>query len=156
PGQEAAREVRYPCCGGLEVHKKSNTAWVLWAEAKGKTRKEKRRLGTFTRELLELADWLRTCGVKHVALESTRVYWKPVWNILEGQFEVLWVNAQHLKAVPGRKTDQKDSEGMADRLQHGLLGGSFVPSKPPRELRDLRRYRASLAQACNRIANRIQ
>jgi transposase len=105
---------------------------------------------------LELSDWLRSCGVTHVALESTGVYWKPVWNLLEGQFEVLLVNAQHIKAVPGRKTDQKDSEWIADLLQHGLLRASFVPPTPTRELRDLTRYRASLTQEINRIANRIQ
>jgi transposase len=140
----------------LDVHKKSITACVLWAEGKGKTRKEKRRFGTFTRELLQLADWLRACGVTHVAMESTGVYWKPVWNILEGQFEVLLVNAQHIKAVPGRKSDQKDCEWIADLLQHGLLHGSFVPPKERRELRDLTRYRVSLAQEENRIANRVQ
>jgi transposase len=105
---------------------------------------------------LELADWLRVCGVTQVALESTGVYWKPVWNLLEGQFEVLLVNAQHIKAVPGRKTDQRDSEWIADLLQHGLLRASFVPPTPTRELRDLTRYRASLAQEINRIANRVQ
>ncbi len=149
-------EVLYACCCGLDVHKKSITACVLWAEGKGKTRKEKRRFGTFTRELLQLADWLRACGVTHVAMESTGVYWKPVWNILEGQFEVLLVNAQHIKAVPGRKSDQKDCEWIADLLQHGLLHGSFVPPKERRELRDLTRYRVSLAQEENRIANRVQ
>jgi len=149
-------EVLYACCCGLDVHKKSITACVLWAEGKGKARKEKRRFGTFTRELLQLADWLRACGVTHVAMESTGVYWKPVWNILEGQFEVLLVNAQHIKAVPGRKSDQKDCEWIADLLQHGLLHGSFVPPKEMRELRDLTRYRVSLAQEENRIANRVQ
>ena len=150
-------EVLYPCCCGLDVHKKSITACVLWAEAKGKRRKEKRRFGTFTQELLKLADWLRESGVTHVAMESTGVYWKPIWNILDGQFaEVLLVNAQHIKAVPGRKTDQKDSEWIADLLQHGLLRGSFVPPRATRELRDLTRYRVSLAQECNRVANRIQ
>src|SRR5207248_8956110 len=89
--------------------KKSITACVLWAEAKGKSRKEKRRFGTFTHDLLQLADWLGESGVTHVAMESTGVYWKPVWNILAEQFKVLLVNAQHIKAVPGRKTDQKDS-----------------------------------------------
>src|SRR5438128_12640215 len=149
-------EVLYPCCCGLEVHKKSITACGLWAGGAGKGRKEKRRFETFTRDLLKLADWLRECGVTHVAMESTGVYWKPVWNILEGQFEVLLVNAQHIKAVPGRKTDQKDSEWIADLLQHGLLRGSFVPPRETRELRDLTRYRVSLAEECNRIANRIQ
>jgi transposase len=149
-------EVIYPCCCGLDVHKESITACVLWAEAKGKSRKEKRRFGTFTHDLLQLADWLGESGVTHVAMESTGVYWKPVWNILAEQFEVLLVNAQHIKAVPGRKTDQKDSEWIADLLQHGLLRGSFVPPRPTRELRDLTRYRVSLAQEINRIANRIQ
>ena len=149
-------EVVYPCCCGLDVHKKSITACVLWAEAKGKSRKEKRRFGTFTHDLLQLADWLGESGVTHVAMESTGVYWKPVWNILAERFEVLLVNAQHIKAVPRRKTDQKDSEWIADLLQHGLLRGSFVPPRPTRELRDLKRYRVSLAQEINRIANRIQ
>ena len=90
------------------------------------------------------------------SMESTGVYWKPVWNILEGQFEIVLVNAQHIKAVPGRKTDQKDSEWIADLLQHGLLRGSFVPPRETRELRDLTRYRVSLTEECNRIANRIQ
>jgi transposase len=146
-------EVVHEVCCGLDVHKKSVTACVLWASGR---RKQIREFGTFTRDLLELADWLRACGVTHVAMESTGVYWKPVWNLLEGQFEVLLVNAQHIKAVPGRKTDQKDSEWIADLLQHGLLRASFVPPTPTRELRDLTRYRASLAQECNRIANRVQ
>ncbi len=146
-------EVVHEVCCGLDVHKKGVTACVLWASGR---RRQTRAFGTFTRELLELGDWLRACGVTHVAMESTGVYWKPVWNLLEGQFEVLLVNAQHIKAVPGRKTDQKDSEWIADLLQHGLLRASFVPPTPIRELRDLTRYRASLAQEINRIANRIQ
>ena len=146
-------QVVHEVCCGLDVHKKSVTACVLWAFGR---RRQTRAFGTFTRELLELGDWLRACGVTHVAMESTGVYWKPVWNLLEGQFEVLLVNAQHIKAVPGRKTDQKDSEWIADLLQHGLLRASFVPPTPIRELRDLTRYRASLAQEINRIANRIQ
>src|SRR3981081_54502 len=144
-------QVVHEVCCGLDVHKKSVTACVLTGR-----RRQTREFGTFTRELLELSDWLRACGVTHVAMESTGVYWKPVWNLLEGQFEVLLVNAQHIKAVPGRKTDQKDSEWIADLLQHGLLRASFVPPTPIRELRDLTRYRASLAQEINRIANRIQ
>ena len=146
-------DVVHEVCCGLDVHKKSVTACVLWASGR---RRQTRAFGTFTRELLELGDWLRACGVTHVAMESTGVYWKPVWNLLEGQFEVLLVNAQHIKAVPGRKTDQKDSEWIADLLQQGLLRASFVPPAPIRELRDLTRYRASLAQEINRIANRIQ
>jgi transposase len=146
-------QVVHEVCCGLDVHKKSVTACVLWASGR---RRQTRAFGTFTKDLLEMSDWLQSCGVTHVALESTGVYWKPVWNLLEGQFEVLLVNAQHIKAVPGRKTDQKDSEWIADLLQHGLLRASFVPPTPTRELRDLTRYRASLAQEINRIANRIQ
>src|SRR5712672_1107781 len=146
-------QVVHEVCCGLDVHKKSVTACVLWASGR---RRQTREFGTFTKDLLEMSDWLQGCGVTHVALESTGVYWKPVWNLLEGQFEVLLVNAQHIKAVPGRKTDQKDSEWIADLLRHGLLRASFVPPTPIRELRDLTRYRASLAQECNRIANRIQ
>src|ERR1700716_998993 len=146
-------DVVHKVCGGLDVHKKSVTACVLWASGQ---RPQKRKFGTFTKDLLEMSNWLRSCGVTNVALESTGVYWKPVWNILEGQFEMLLANAQHIKAVPGRKTDQKDSEWIADLLQHGLLRASFVPPTPIRELRDLTRYRASLAQEINRIANRIQ
>ena len=119
-------------------------------------RKEKRRFGTFTQDLEQLAAWLGECGVTHVAMESTGVYWKPVFNILEGRFELLVVNAQHIKAVPGRKTDQRDSEWIADLLQHGLLHGSFIPPRQTREMRDLTRYRVSLTEESNRIANRIQ
>ena len=97
-------DVVHEVCCGMDVHKKSVTACVLWASAR---RRQKRKFGTFTKNLLEMSDWLRSCGVTHVALESTGVYWKPVWNLLEGQFEVLLVNAQHIKAVPGRKTDQE-------------------------------------------------
>jgi transposase len=146
-------EVMYEVCCGLDVHKKSVTAGALWASGR---RRQTREFGTFRRELLKLSDGLRSCGVTHVALESTGVYGKPVWNPLEGQFEVRLVNAQHIKAVPGRKTDQKDSEWIAELLQHGLLRASFVPPTPTCELRDLTRYRASLAQEIKRIANRIQ
>ena len=124
--------------------------------ASGKGQHEIRRFGTMTRDLLELADWLQSQHVTHVAMESTGVYWKPVWNILEGQCEVVLVNAQHIKAVPGRKTDIKDCQWIAELLQHGLLRGSFVPPTPIRELRDLTRMRASLRQDHTAIANRRQ
>ena len=97
-----------------------------------------------TADLLALADWLADEGVTHVAMESTGVYWKPVWHLLEGRFELLLVNAQHIKQVPGRKTDVKDAEWIAQLLQHGLLSPSFVPPPPIRELRDLTRQRAQL------------
>ena len=149
-------EVLHRCCCGLDVHKNSITACVLWAEPNGRKRREKRRFGTVTQELLALADWLRESGVTHVAMEATGVYWKPVWNVLEGHFELLLANAQHIKAVPSRKSDQKDCEWIADLLQHGLLRSSFVPPRPTRELRDLARYRVSLTQERNRTANRVQ
>ena len=99
-----------------------------------------------TDDLLQLADWLAANAVTHVAMESTGVYWKPVWNLLEDRFELLLVNARHVKAVPGRKTDAKDCEWLADLLRHGLLRGSFVPDRDQRELRELTRYRTSLVQ----------
>jgi transposase len=109
-----------------------------------------------TAQLLELADWLAEQGVTHLAMESTGVYWKPIWNLLEGQFQILLVNAQHIKQVPGRKTDVKDAEWIAQLLQHGLLKASFVPCTPQRELRELARQRRQLIQAKSAVANRIQ
>jgi transposase len=97
-------QVVHEVCCGLDVHKKSVTACVLWVSGR---RRQTRAFGTFTHELLELGDWLRACGVTHVAMESTGVYWKPVWNLLEGQFEVLLVNAQHIKAVPGQDGSER-------------------------------------------------
>jgi transposase len=129
---------------------------LLVSSSSGKGQHEIRRFGTMTRDLLELADWLQGHHVTQVAMESTGVYWKPVWNILEGQFEVVLVNAQHIKAVPGRKTDIKDCQWIAELLQHGLLRGSFVPPTPIRQLRDLTRMRASLRQDHTAIANRMQ
>ena len=149
-------EIVYRCCCGIDVHKESVTACVLWAEEGQRRREEMRKFSTFTRDLQAMADWLKQCGVTHVGMESTGVYWKPVWHILEGQFQLLLVNAQHVKAIPGRKTDRRDSAWLAQLLQHGLVRGSFVPPEPIRELRDLTRYRVTLAQECNRIANRIQ
>ena len=127
----------YRCCAGLDVHKASVVACVRCVDARGRVRKQTRTFGTATAHLLQLADWLAEQGVTHVAMESTGVYWKPIWNLLEGQFEILLVNAQHIKQVPGRKTDVKDAEWVAQLLQHGLLRGSFVPSAPQRELRPL-------------------
>ncbi len=148
--------VVYSHCCGLDVHKRSITACLLLSESSSKGHQEIRRFGTMTRDLLELADWLQGHQVTHVAMESTGVYWKPVWNILEGQFEVVLVNAQHIKAVPGRKTDIKDCQWIGELLQHGLLHGSFVPPTPIRQLRDLTRMRASLRQDHTAIANRMQ
>ena len=149
-------QVVYQRCCGLDVHKKVIAACVLLSDERGRKRRELRTFGTMTRDLLALADWLHGLGVEQVAMESTGVYWKPVWNILEGQFDLLLVNAQQIKAVPGRKTDIKDCEWIADLLQHGLLRRSFVPEPAIRELRDLTRYRAVLAQERATVANRIQ
>src|SRR5947209_14389585 len=146
----------YARCCGLDVHKKSISACLLVPDEKGGTRQEVRRFGAMTRDLLLLSEWLAANQVTHVAMESTGVYWKPVWNILEGVCTILLVNAQHVKAVPGRKTDAKDCQWIADLLQHGLLKGSFIPPSPIRELRDLTRTRASLRQDHTAVANRMQ
>jgi transposase len=149
-------QVVYPCCAGLDVHQKTVSACVIACEADGKKRRQVRVFGSYTGELFGLADWLREQGVTHVAVEATGVYWRPVWAVLEEQFEQLLVNPQHIKAVPGRKTDAKDCEWIADLLQHGLLRGSFVPPSPIQDLRDLTRYRVELRQSQSRVANRIQ
>jgi len=146
----------YPTCAGLDVHKKTVVACVRRNDGSGKIRSQTRTFGTTTAALLELGDWLARSGVRQVAMESTGVYWKPVWNLLEGQFEILLVNAQHIKQVPGRKTDVKDAEWIAQLLQHGLLRGSFVPPPAQRELRELTRQRRKLVQANAAVANRIQ
>jgi Transposase len=130
-------EILYPRCCGLDVHKKTIVACVLVTGPEGTVQQEVRTFATMTDELLALADWLAVKGVSHVAMESTGVYWKPVYNVLEGSFTLLLVNAQHIKAVPGRKTDVKDAEWLADPVRHGLIKPSFVPPPPVRELRDL-------------------
>jgi transposase len=117
------------CCAGLDVHKQTVVVCLrrLPTGRKRKILSEVRTFGTSTAAILEMADWLAAAGVTHVAMESTGVYWKPIWNLLEGQFTMLLVNAQHIKQVPGRKTDVKDCEWIAELLQHGLLRSSFVP-----------------------------
>jgi transposase len=146
----------FSVCAGLDVHKMTVVACVRRRDGSGKTRSQTRTFGTTTGELLALSEWLSGSGVTHVAMESTGVYWKPIWNILEGQFEILLVNAQHIKQVPGRKTDVKDAEWIAQLLQHGLLRGSFVPPRAQRELRELTRQRRKLIQANAAVRNRIQ
>src|SRR5205807_2027192 len=128
----------------------------LTQTSNGQFHKEFRTYFTTTEELLKLSDWLKEQGCTHVAFEATGVYWKPVFNLLEGNFELLVVNAQHIKAVPGRKTDTKDAEWIADLLQPGLLKASFIPSSSQRELRDLTRYRVKLTQEKAREVNRVQ
>lgn len=149
-------EVVHARCAGLDVHKKSVYGCVICCEANGEKRQQKRSFGTMTADLLGLADWLREHEVTHVVMEATGVYWRPVWAILEGQFELMLVNPHHVKAIPGRKTDAKDCEWIAELLQQGLVRGSFVPPTEIQDLRDLTRYRVELTQAQNRVANRIQ
>lgn len=122
----------------------------------GSACKQIRSFSTMTQDILLLSDWLTTVGCTHVAMESTGVYWKPIYNLLEGSFELLVVNAQHIKALPGRKTDVRDAEWIADLLQHSLLRGSFVPSTQQRQLRDLTRHSATLVSERARIVNRLQ
>jgi transposase len=143
------------CCG-LDVHKQTVVACVIVPGNGRQPNKEVRTFGMMTADLLELADWLGACQVTHVAMESTGVYWKPLWNLLEGQLELLLVNAHHVKQVPGRKTDVKDCEWLADLLRHGLLRASFVPDRPQRELRELTRYRTSLIRERAAEINRVQ
>jgi transposase len=149
-------DVLFERCCGLDIHKRTVVACLITPRSPGTPTKEVRSFGTMTDELLQLADWLRAAGCTHVAMESTGVYWKPIWNLLEGQFDLLLVNARHVKAVPGRKTDVKDCEWLADLLRHGLLHGSFVPDRPQRELRELTRYRTSLVQERSAEVNRLQ
>jgi transposase len=146
----------YPRCAGIDVHKNNVVVCVRCCDRPGKVFEEVRTFATMTRDLLALSDWLAEHGVTHVAMESTGVYWKPIFNILEGRVEVILVNAEHIKKVPGRKTDVKDCQWIAQLLQHGLLKASFVPPQPIRELRDLTRQRTQLIQERTAAANRIQ
>jgi transposase len=137
-------------CAGLDVHKDS-----VWACARVDGTTSVQRFGTASRELLRLGDWLASLGVTGVAMESTGVFWKPVWNLLDDRFELMLVNARHVKQVPGRKTDVADCQWLAQLLEHGLLNSSFVPDRPQRELRDLTRQRTQLLGDRARVVNRI-
>jgi transposase len=149
-------EIIARCCCGPDVHKKSVVACLRVVDAAGRLHKEVRTFGTMTADLLALAEWLTAAECSQVAMESTGVYWRPVFNLLHDRCEVLVVNAQHIKAVPGRKTDVKDAEWIAELLQYGLLRGSFIPPQPQRELRDLTRHRTTLVQERARVINRLQ
>ncbi len=148
-------DIIYQRVAGLDLHKETIVAAVRCLGPAGKLETDLRTFGTMTRDLLELSDWLAAHGVTHVAMEATGVLWKPVWNILDGHFELLLVNPRELKQVPGRKSDVKDAQWIAQLLQHGLLRSSFVPGRPQRELRDLTRHRAQLQGEHTRAANRI-
>jgi transposase len=149
-------DVVYERCCGLDVHKTSVVACLLISRSAGEPVRTVRTFGTMTGNLLALADWLAEAGCTHVAMESTGVYWKPLWNLLEDGFELLLVNPRDIKAVPGRKTDVTDAEWIADLLRHGLLRASYVPNRPQRELRELTRYRTSLVRERTAAANRLQ
>ena len=149
-------DVVYERCAGLDVHKKTVVACRLIRGEDGRSRHETKTFETMTRALLELCDWLDEADVTHVAMESTGEYWKPVYNILEGHFQLLLVNARHIKMVPGRKTDVGDAQWIANLLQHGLLKASFVPPSPQRAMRELTRHRSTFIRQRATLANRLQ
>jgi transposase len=143
-------------CAGLDVHQKTVVACVLSGPAGSEGEPQRRTFTTVTAELLKLGDWLAEQGVTHVAMESSGVYWKPVWAVLEGRFDLTLANAAHIKNVPGRKTDQKDAEWIADLLRHGLIKKSFVPPVAVQDLRELTRYRAKVTEDRSAVGNRIR
>src|SRR5690348_2926613 len=149
-------DVVHARCCGVDVHKKTVVACLIVPGPTGAVRKEVRTFGTMTADLLALVDWLLAAGCTCVAMESTGVFWKPLYNLLEGVLEVLVVNAQHIKQVSGRKTDVRDCEWIADLLRHGLLRASFIPDRPQRELRELTRYRMVLVRERADEINRVQ
>jgi transposase len=149
-------EVLHSHCAGIDVHKKFVSVCRLLTNGKGAVQKEIRCFGTVTREIEALAAWLTEGQVSHVAMESTGVYWQPIYNLLEDRFTILLVNPQAIKRMPGRKTDVKDAEWIATLLQHGLLQASYIPDPQQRELRELVRYRQSLLQERARFVNRLQ
>jgi transposase len=153
---EVTMNIVHDCCAGLDVHKKTVVACVLVSQTTGKPRKEVCTFSTMTPDIVRMRDWLKALSVTHVAMESTGVFWKPIYNLLEGHVELLLVNAQHIKAVPGRKTDVKDAEWIADLLRHGLLRPSLIPPAWQREVRDLTRARTSLSEERSRAINRLQ
>src|ERR1700693_720564 len=140
---------------GMDVHQATVVACLLIVLKNGKVQKQVRTFGTTTRELLSMREWLLSQGCNHGAMERTGVYWKPVYAITEGAFQIFVANAQLVKKVPGRKTDVKDAEWIADLLCHGLLRQSFVPPKPIRELRELTRYRRKLVESRSAERDRL-
>ena len=149
-------DVVYTQCAGLDVHKKTVVAAIIVPDGQGGLHKETHTFGTMTADLLALSDWLMGHGVTHAAMESTGEYWKPPFNILESNFEVVLVNAQHVKAVPGRKTDINDAEWLADLLRHGLLRASFIPPVGQREMREMTRHRSNFVRERATLVNRVQ
>lgn len=148
--------VMHERCAGLDVHQKTVVACALTGPAGKEGEVEKRTFSTVTAELLKLSDWLAEREVTHVAMESSGVYWKPVWAVLEGRFDLTLANAAHIKNMPGRKTDQKDAEWIAELLRHGLIKKSFVPPVAVQDLRELTRYRAKVTEERSAVGNRIR
>lgn len=150
-------EVLHRCCCGIDVHKKFLVACLLILDEIGKSHQQIRRFSTMTGDLLQCVTWLQEAGCTAIAMESTGVYWQAPFNLMEGRFEqVMIVNAEHLKRVPGHKTDKKDAQWIAELLQFGLLKPSFIPKRPQRELRQLTRLRTTLGQERTRLINRLQ
>src|SRR4051794_16513316 len=152
---EARMQALIERCCGLDVHQETVVACLLTGAASARARKEVRTFRTVRRELEALRDWLKAAGVTHVGMESTGVYWRPVYAVLEGHVELIVGNARHIRNVPGRKTDVKDAEWIADLVRHGLIAKSFVPPPPLRELRELVRYRRKLIEAQAAERNRL-
>jgi transposase len=148
-------DLLYERCAGLDVHPRSVSACARIVSG-GRATHEVKTFGTSTRELKEMAAWLHERGCTHVAMESTGVYWKPVWHVLQGEFELVLANAMFIRNIPGRKSDVKDAEWISDLLAHGLLRGSFVPPEKVQELRDLTRTRKQLTREITRHTQRIQ
>src|SRR5439155_18390709 len=146
----------YARCAAIDVHKRTAVVSVGWLDEQGQRQQATRTYTTTTADLVRLGQWLVAERVTHVAMESTGVFWRPIFNLLESQFVVVLANAAHVKAVPGRKTDVRDSEWLLELMQHGLIRGSFIPPAPIRVLRELTRYRASLVEEHTREVNRIQ
>jgi transposase len=152
----AMRDIVHRRCCGLDIHKDQIAACVRWAEDNGEVEQETRVFGTTTEQLRSMGDWMRGHGVQLVAMESTGIYWRPVWNVLEGDFHLKLANSQHIRNIPGKKTDKKDGAWIAKLLQHDLVPASFVLDTRIQELRELTRARARLVQEKTAVANRIQ
>lgn len=149
-------DVLYPCCAGLDVHKKSVVACILRSDPSGVPSRDVRTFGTMLDDLERLRDWLVAAGCTHAVMEATGVYWKPVYNVLEDGLSPAVVNAEHVKRVPGRKTDVSDAEWLANLLRYGLVRPSFIPERSGREVRELTRFRTALIQDRARTVNRLQ
>ena len=147
--------IMYRCCAGLDVHKETVQCCVRRVEPDGSLQETVRQFGTMTDDLWEMVESLKAQGVTHVAMESTGVFWKPIYNLLEEHFSIVLVNPAHCQQVPGRKTDVKDCQWLAELLQYGLLRGSFIPPQWQRDLRDLTRERTQLINERTRVANRM-